>query len=860
MRSYRFLILFTTAILVLLYSISLAVPPTEEVIQRLKDEGRYEEYLASMQDARSRGVDAPTMSKEGFARAPFANAVYMKVLVILIDFPDKQYTTGLAAATQADFQELLFSTGVLSTGSMREFYEENSDGEFVMHGDVAGWYTADNNASYYVNECDGTRGMGPYPNNAQALVEEALEKADADVDFSEYDNDGDGSVDGVFVVHAGTGYEESGSNCEIHSHKWNISTVNYDGVNISTYSIEPEESPNSGGIIPIGVFCHEFGHVLGLPDLYDTDYSSSGCGRWVVMAGGSYNNQSRTPAQFCAWSKYQLGWHTPITVESNMTDVEIPAAATSHVSYRIWRNGITGSQYFLVENKQKYGYDSYLPGEGLLIWHIDDNVGGNSNDWHPRVFLEQADGKYDLQNDNNNGDAGDPFRGPAYVDEFNDMTDPGSKDYNNNSTEVAVWNISNSDSLMTANLDINWSRPNITMSGYEFTDTALGDGDGIFEEGETIQLVVSFDNIWKDAVGAEFSVSCDDSLITMTQASSVLGDIPDGASADNVSSPIEFEILASHVARIDSFFVSISADGGEYTTEIAIQQNIGITTILIVDDDNNDSLESYFTSPFYEERKPYDRWDRFSTGAPDGDDLKNYGTVIWFTGEYQDNPLMSADITALKAYLDVGGNLMLTGQGIAKQLSTLDTDFLNNYLKTSYLSSLFIPIVLPEASGQVLGGLDTLVLQSYGGASNQTATDRMVGTNGGVTEASYMASTDGAAVSYSGVYKTMFFGFGFEAIGQDEFRFARRDTVFARILNFFGDGGAVYVYGDANSDGAVNVGDAAYLVNYIFKSGPLPIPEMAGEANGDCVINIGDIVYIIAYIFKSGPPPINNCE
>lgn len=853
--------LYITIVLLLFgWTVSLAVPPSDEVIQKLKDEGKYEQYLETMADARSRGVDAPTLNKDGFARSSFATATTLKTLVILIDFPDKLYTSGLTAATQADFQDLLFSEGVLSTGSMREFYIENSGGEFLMAGDVAGWYTAANDASYYTNFCDGSHGMGAYPNNAQALVQEALALADPDVDFAEYDNDNDGYVEGVFVVHAGTGYEESGSDCEIHSHKWSISAVQYDGVWISTYSIEPEESPSSGGIIPIGVFCHEFGHVLGLPDLYDTDYTSSGAGRWAVMAGGSYNNQSRTPAQFCAWSKYQLGWAEPTIVDSNMVDVEIPAAATTSTVFRIWKQGQVTSQYFLVENKYKTGFDSYLPGEGLLIWHVDDAVSGNQNDWHPNVFLEQADGRFDLQNDNNRGDNGDSYPGSSNVREFNDETVPDSRDYSDNSTQVAVWNISNADSVMTANLDVVWSRPNISLTSYEFTDTAYGDSDGIFEEGETVQLVLSFENKWKDALSAQVDVATDDPLITMTQATSLLGDIPDGASADNILSPIEFEVQTGHIARIDSFFVDITADGGDYSLTIPIQQNIGTTNVLIVDDDNNDTLEVYYTDPFYLKRKPYDEWDRFSAGSPDALDLRKYGTVVWFTGDYQDNPLMTADITAMKSYLDVGGNLFLTGQGIAKQLSTLDTDFLNNYLKTSYTATQYIPIVLPEESGNVLAGLDSMAIQAYGGASNQTQTDKLAAINGGVAEALYMIGTDAAAVSYSGDYKTVFFGFGFEAISLDEFRFARRDTVFNRVMEFFGDAGPVFTVADANSDGAVNVGDAAFLVNFIFKGGPPPIPLEAGEANGDCIVNLGDVVYLIAYIFKGGPAPINGCE
>ncbi|MCP4568779.1 MAG: M6 family metalloprotease domain-containing protein, partial [FCB group bacterium] len=263
-----------------------AVPPTEEVIQKLKDEGRFDRYVESMIQARAKGVNnlPPTLDKDGRSLTQSPDQTF-RVLIILIDFPDKSYTGGYASGTTADFDSLLFSYGINSTGSMTEYYLENSYGDFEVVGDVAGWYTAANNASYYTNYCDGSRGMGSYPNNSQKLIEEAVDAADASVDFSDYDNNNDGYVDGLFVVHAGTGYEDSGNDCEIHSHAWGINNRYRDGVWISGFSIEPEEE-HMGGLIPIGVFCHEFGHMLGLPDLYDTDYSSSGIGRWGVMAGG----------------------------------------------------------------------------------------------------------------------------------------------------------------------------------------------------------------------------------------------------------------------------------------------------------------------------------------------------------------------------------------------------------------------------------------------------------------------------------------------------------------------------------------------------------------------------------------------
>ncbi len=224
----------TTILLFLVASSLWAVPPTDEVIQRLKNEGKLDQFVKMMSDARARGVDSPSEipQKNGQVAALGGKQVY-KALVILVDFSDKPYTGGWAAGTPADFDSILFSQGKNPTGSMSEFYYENSYGNFELQGTVIGWYRAANGAGYYTNNCDGSHGMGSYPNNAQKLVEEAVDLADPGIDYSQFDNNGDGTVDGLFIIHSGTGYEESGSDCEIHSHQWSISSRYRDGVRIS---------------------------------------------------------------------------------------------------------------------------------------------------------------------------------------------------------------------------------------------------------------------------------------------------------------------------------------------------------------------------------------------------------------------------------------------------------------------------------------------------------------------------------------------------------------------------------------------------------------------------------------------------
>jgi len=771
-----FIALFSTANL-------FAVPPTDKVIQQLKDEGKFDDYIKMMAEARAKGVDSP---KSIMQLPNKGGATTFRVLVILIDFPDKLYTSGYTAGTVADFDSLLFSDSTNPTGSMKEFYYRNSYGNFILQGDVVGWYHAANTSDYYTNFCDGSDGLGPYPHNAQKLVEEAVDAADPDVDYSQYDNNGDGYVDGVFVIHAGTGYEETGNHCEIHSHQWGISSRYKDGVYVQAYSIEPEESPYNQGLIPIGVFCHEFGHVLGLPDLYDTDYSSNGAGDWALMASGSYNGGSRSPSDFIAWSKMKLGWLTPTNITSNQTNVQIPAVEWNPTAYRLWKNGQAGSQYFIVENRQQYASDAFLPGSGILVWHVDDNVYGNDNDWHPQVFLEQADGHFDLQYDYNKGDAADAYPYGGMYPEFTDKTNPDSKDYTLNSTQVALWNISPSDSVMTADMDISWSRPYLYLAGYTFDDAAGGNGNGILEPGETIDLTITVANDWKTASAAQVNLSTDDASLNVITNTVSLGTIASGGWATNSGTPLQFEVPLDYVPRIDSFYLDIVSDGGQFSSLLAIEQNVGKPSVLVVDDDNNDTLEVYYTSPMYSKRLPYDQWSIYSSGTPSESKLAAYDAVIWFTGDYRAAPLSTAGIDSMKAYLDGGGHLFLTGQGIAPQLDAADPAFLQNYLKSSYLSTSLVPVVVPDSASPTFNGLGNIAIYGSGGAGNQTQPDHLAAVNGGTPELDYLATTDLAAISYSGAYKMMFFSYGLEGIRAGDSRFVERDTVFNRVLNFLG--------------------------------------------------------------------------
>jgi len=431
-----------------------------------------------------------------------------KALVVLIDFPDYPWDTQADSNfvnndtlyTPGHFDDMLFSRSTYKdplsqsayTGSMRDFYLENSYGQFEVVGVTTIWYRAAHPYSYYANT-DGIPGtlddygFGSYPHNAQRLVEEAVALADSAVDFSQFDNDGDGWVDSFFIVHAGPGAEAIYTqNFPAHyrylwSHAWSISPEGRDGVTISDYTLQPEDGT-------IGVFCHEYGHALGLPDLYDYDRSSEGVGEWDLMGSGGWcfrkgDRLGTSPSHLSAWCKARLGWLLPVNLTRNLAEVRLPPVELEPVVYRLWRDGLQGPEYFLIENSQNLGFDAGLTRRqksfnladayGLMIYHVDEIVGNNDNEARKMIDVEEASAfidssgkifenldhprdlrQYQFLNRGNRGDNGDPFPGfsqinadwtdligPRDRNAFNDSTIPNSRDNDGGLTGVRVENI-----------------------------------------------------------------------------------------------------------------------------------------------------------------------------------------------------------------------------------------------------------------------------------------------------------------------------------------------------------------------------------------------------------------------------------
>ncbi len=350
---------------------------------------------------------------------------------------------------------------------------------------------------------------------------------------------------------------------------------------------------------------------------------------------------------------------------------------------------------------------------------------------------------------------------------------------------------------------------------YDFSDVNYGDGDGMLEGGEEIELTFSFENIRPSPmISTNVNLYCQDILITITDGSVDLGDLAPEEIADNTSSPLRFAIPADYKPRVDSFYLEINCSylENERRESVPVLQGVGSPKILLVDDFAGQGISDYYTETLDDLSLLSELWNIQATGLPSSGDLAEYPVVIWFTGNDGADSMDSDRLLRLQDYMDGGGNLFLTGQGIAANINSLDADFLHNYLRCEQIEPYYISRLNTLPAGQVFAEGDTLEISGGDGASNQVDTDHISALNGGVGEFNYVTTDNCAAVSYAGDYKLVFFGFGFEAIRSDLSRFYPRSSTLLDILDFFG-----FEYPNeapVASDLNITPGDLTHMINH----------------------------------------------
>jgi immune inhibitor A len=373
-----------------------------------------------------------------------------RALVLLINFKD---TDRNKLSKPDHFNELLFSK---SKPSMRNYFLEASCNQLTIYGDISSeWYQAKHKSSYYVD-----KGRNVYP-KARELVKEALTQAKKSGQFKFSDYVVDGKIEMLIVVFSGAGFDTSLKPVNINPHSSSLGELFelQPGIGVDRYIINSELPKED-----LGSFCHEVGHNLGLHDHYKDGYSPI-VGGWCSMAVGCYNDNSQTPALPCAYCRSSLGWIEPEIIKGNPEKCEIPGVLNDKKIYKLFIEDSNELEYFLVENRQKVGFDSKLPANGLLIWHIDERscLYKNNDINHLFLTLEQADGLKELEMDYCHlddekkenvedavmcGNKGDVF---GYANKtFDDKSNPSSISREGKITGISITSISDPDDVMTA--------------------------------------------------------------------------------------------------------------------------------------------------------------------------------------------------------------------------------------------------------------------------------------------------------------------------------------------------------------------------------------------------------------------------
>lgn len=364
-------------------------------------------------------------------------------IVILVNYSDKAMSLSSPQATfNAQFNEEGYSQNN-HIGSVHDYFYDQSYGEFDLQFDVVGPYTLPNKLAYY-----GTNVNGDDQRVGQMIADACL-LADGDVDFSQYDWDGDGEVDQVFVIYAGYGENAGASSTTIWPCEWALASSDYgsaltlDGVRVNTFACSCELAGTSGTTIGgIGIACHEFSHCFGLPDLYDTSSSGSnfGMATWSIMDSGTYNGPSQNGEVPCAYTGYErmyTGWLMPTvlsegTVITTMKPITDGDPADIYIVY----NDGDNDEYYLLENRQKESWDAYGYGHGMLVLHVDydatawlSNVVNNTSS-HQRCTIIPADNSCVYSTSSL---AGDPYPGTTSNTSLTDSTTPAATLFNANS-------------------------------------------------------------------------------------------------------------------------------------------------------------------------------------------------------------------------------------------------------------------------------------------------------------------------------------------------------------------------------------------------------------------------------------------
>lgn len=377
-----------------------------------------------------------------------------KALVVLVEYLDVPFKTSDPYEYFNDMLNLENFSRNGATGSARDWFIYNSNGMFNPNFDVYGPIKLKHNRRYY-------GGNDSYGNDSkpEEMVIEAIEALDDEVDFTQYDTNGDGYIDNVFVFYAGEGEADSSKSEAVWPHSYDLEyarprdTFEYDGVILNHYACSNEIDYQYKRADGIGTFVHEFSHVMGLPDLYATTYSSAVTpSEYSVLDYGPYNNQGRTPPNYSSFERNALGWLTP---KMFMEDENIILEPLIHTNDCYLVPTERDTEFFLLEYRQRVGNDTYIPAGGMIVWQIDyddykwlyNSV--NNSAGHQNVMMLKADNRNTVASL-----SGDTYPGKTNNTSLGPDTKPAFVSWSKRSVGVTITDIAEEDDVIKFNVTL----------------------------------------------------------------------------------------------------------------------------------------------------------------------------------------------------------------------------------------------------------------------------------------------------------------------------------------------------------------------------------------------------------------------
>ena len=507
---------------------------------------------------------------------------------------------------------------------------------------------------------------------------------------------------------------------------------------------------------------------------------------WVVGNWGGDGIHPDTPTHMSPWSKEVMGWIQPKVLTMNEFNASFYPVEDTSVVYKLWTGGnITsrvsvfgngldvGTEYFLVEYRKQKKFDKYIHNTGILIWHIDNRQSNNRNDSKRLVDVEEADGIM-----SGRGDAGDVYPGNNSVFGFG-LSSPSSSISNDGEISfIEVFDISLPDTTMTANLNVA-PGPNLVTNYIWAEDDGENDLVNRTEAGESGKLFINVSNIFSGAADtASIFVWTDEAGISILDTSFDFSIAGDTTKTLEISIPFSVDVNFSPPRMVD-FNVKLFADSYLYqSTGLSIP--IGFPDTLIVKSPlNNNSYEDFYTSALDSAGRNYEFWD-LSLGMPNL--FSNRNTIIWFSGDADSQTVSAEHQDSLSAFLDNGGNLLITGKNIGNDIG--ETDFFQNYLHSRWIGETSLSL-FDGSAGSFTEGMFLAVI-SGDGADNQGDEVDLLAPDSNLASHAIFESSDGVvAIATNTDYNVVYLGFGFEAVTSPSGSVTSRETLMSAIMDWF---------------------------------------------------------------------------